>query len=236
MRYMKQVTGLAVGGWLVLAAAWADPQVVEQADMVVHSEALHSGHVVGQDASVGVTLAATPGILVNSQGVPGGQADLSIRGSSFSGAGLSLNGLALSSAQTEHFNAELPIIAGVLSAPALLSGIDQVLVTEGHLVGTAGFSTMPVETGRTLTLGVAEDAGYWLSTLIQERRPFASGAGYAGVGAFGSYTEINAVDYPDNDVRSTRGEVSSRFRPRHPNGTSWWRTRRSNSARAGITG
>lgn len=200
---MRRIQLLVLGLLFAVVGALAETQVVERVEMVVTADTLHSGHVVGQDASVAVTLAGTPGVLVTSQGIPGGQADLSIRGSSFSGAGLSLNGLALSSAQTEHFNAELPIIAGVLSEPQVLSGFDQALATEGHLVGTASFNIMPIDTGRSLTLGLSEDEGYWLSALLQERR--ASAGGYVGLGAFGSYTEVNAVDYTDNDVRSTRG-------------------------------
>jgi vitamin B12 transporter len=196
---------VVLSGLLAVGAVFAESVVVEQVDMVVSADVLHSGRVVGQDASVSVTLAGTPGIQVNSQGVPGGQSDLSIRGSSFSGAGLSLNGLSLGNAQTEHFNAELPIISAVLSAPTVLSGIDQTVSTEGHLVGTASFSVMPIDTGRSLTLGAAEDNGYWVSALLQERLLFAGGDGFTGLGAFGAYTEINAVDYSDNDVRSKRG-------------------------------
>ncbi|MBT3194324.1 MAG: TonB-dependent receptor [Verrucomicrobia bacterium] len=188
-----------------VVAASAETQLVEKVDMVVRAEAVRSGRVVGQDASVAVTLAGTPGVSVTSQGIPGGQTDLSIRGSSFSGAGISLNGLSLQNAQTEHFNAELPIIAGVLSTPEILTGVDQVLVTEGHLVGTASFSIMPIDTGRSLTFGIAEDEGYWLSTLIQESRPFANGAGISGFGVFGAHTQANSVDSQDNDVRSSRG-------------------------------
>jgi len=180
-------------------------QIVNRAEMVVVAEPLHSGRVVGQDASVAVTLAATPGIIVDSQGVPGGQADLSIRGSSFSGAGISLGGLALTSAQTEHFNAELPVVAGVLSAPQVLSGFDQVLSTEGHLVGTAAFEIMPINKNRSLTAGIAEDNGYWLNMLVQESFDLPHGRSTGGLGIFGSHTEINAVDYEDNDLRSTSG-------------------------------
>ncbi len=180
-------------------------QDVERAEMVVVGEALHSAHVVGQDASVAVTLDAMPGIIINSQGVPGGQADLSIRGSSFSGAGISIGGLSLKSPQTEHFNAELPIVAGVLSAPVVLSGFDQARATEGHLVGTASFEIMPIDRTRSLTFGVSEENGYWLNFLVQESLPFSDGSGVAGIGLFGSHTEINAVDYEDNDLKSTRG-------------------------------
>ena len=202
---MKKFGVVLLGCWVGVLGVSAETQSVYQTEMVVEGEVLHSARVVGQDASVAVALAATPGIMVNSQGIPGGQADLSIRGSSFSGAGISLNGLALQNAQTEHFNAELPIVAGVLSAPELLTGVDQVLGTEGHLVGTASFSIMPVETSRSLTFGVAEHEGYWVSTLLQNQYALTDGTGFTGVGAFGSYMEVNAVDYSDNDVRSTRG-------------------------------
>ena len=43
----------------------------------------------------------------------GGQNDLSIQGSSFSGAGLCVEGLALRNAQTEHFHGELPVLPEV---------------------------------------------------------------------------------------------------------------------------
>ena len=185
--------------------AFGETQVIERDEMVVVAEAMHSAQVVGQDASVAVALAATPGIIVNSQGVPGGQSDLSIRGSSFSGAGISISGLSLNSAQTEHFNAELPIVAGVLSAPVVLSGFDQVVATEGHLVGTASFEIMPIDRTRSLTAGVAEDNGYWLNFLFQESLPVGDENAVVGIGLFGSHTEINAVDYEDNDLKSTRG-------------------------------
>jgi iron complex outermembrane receptor protein len=187
------------------AVAVADTCVVERAELVVRSEEMHSGAVVGQDASVAVTLEATPGVIVNSQGVAGGQSDLSIRGSSFSGAGLSIAGVSMRSPQTEHFNAELPIVAGVLSAPQVLTGFDQILAVEGHLVGTASFEIMPVSDLRSFTVGIAEENGYWLSMLMQEGFDLADGSGRGGVGFFGSHTEMNAVDYDDNDLKSSRG-------------------------------
>jgi len=191
--------------------AMADTGVVERSEMVVRAETLRSAAVVGQDSSIALSLVQTPGIIVNSQGIAGGQADLSIRGSSFSGAGLSLVGLSMASPQTEHFNAELPIVAGVLSAPQILSGFDQLSAVEGHLVGTAAFEIMPINDLRSLTVGISEENGYWLNMLMQESFDLDDGIGTGGFGIFGSHTEMNAVDYDDNDLKSSRGGGQLQF-------------------------
>jgi iron complex outermembrane receptor protein len=202
------MSGIRIGVFIFVFAAAvgaADTGIVDRADIVVMGEPLHSSAVVGQDSSIAVALEQTPGIIVNSQGVAGGQADLSIRGSSFSGAGISIAGLSMASPQTEHFNAELPINSGILSAPQVLTGFDQLLAVEGHLVGTAAFEIMPINDMRSLTLGISEENGYWMNMLLQESFDFADGSGAGGIGVFGSHTEQNAVDYDDNDLRSSRG-------------------------------
>ncbi len=57
-----------------------------------------------------------PIVLVNSQGWA--QHDLSIRGSSYTGAGVSINGLNLKVPYSAHFNAELPLFGNLLSTPS----------------------------------------------------------------------------------------------------------------------
>ncbi len=58
-------------------------------------------------------MADTPELLVNRQGLA--QQDFSIRGSSYTGAGISINGLKLKSPYSAHFNTELPIAGHWLS-------------------------------------------------------------------------------------------------------------------------
>ncbi|HKL21679.1 MAG TPA: hypothetical protein VJ904_07730, partial [Tichowtungia sp.] len=92
-----------------------------------------------ENAAIHDVLRAEPGVVLNSRG--GSQNDLSVRGSSFSGAGLSLGGLTLRNPQTEHFHAELPLPAAMLSRPAVRTGLDN---QGGHLVGTVGFDLLPI--------------------------------------------------------------------------------------------
>jgi len=198
-----------------LARADEPVAVVEREDLVVAGEALPTSLVTGRDAVAASALAVLPGVDLRAQGVAGGQSDLSIRGSSFSGAGIALNGFALPNAQTEHFNAELPIHAGMLSAPTIYTGFGQTLAGEGHLIGTVDFTILPVDTLRHLSIGLSEEDGFRMDALAQQRfAPTASGAA-AGVGAFAGYTEENAVDYADNDLRARRAGGQAQWLDRH---------------------
>lgn len=199
--------------------AGAPVAVVEREDLVVAGKVLPSSIVAGYDAVASSALWAAPEVELRSQGGVAGQSDLSIRGSSFSGAGLALNGFALPNAQTEHFNAELPLHAGMLSVPTIYTGFAQTLSGEGHLVGTADFSLLPVDTFRQLSAGLGEKDSFHANALVQQRFPSPSSWGAMGVGAFAGYSEANAVDYPDNDVRSQRAGGQVQWLA--PNGGQW---------------
>jgi vitamin B12 transporter len=140
-------------------------------------------------AAIHEVLRAEPGVVLNSQG--GSQNDLSIRGSSFSGAGLSLGGLTLRNPQTEHFNAELPLPAAMLSRPKVLTGLDN---QGGHLTGTAGFDLLPISGKRQIETGFGSDHRDWQSALVQHML-----TKQVGLGVFGGRESAEGVDYPDND-------------------------------------
>lgn len=210
----KNILPILTALTVTVCASRADEPVamVEHEDLVVAGEALPTSLVTGREAVAASALAVLPGVDLRAQGVAGGQSDMSIRGSSFSGAGIALNGFALPNAQTEHFNAELPIHTGLLSAPVVRTGFEQTLAGEGHLIGTVDFAILPVDTLRHLSLGLSEKEGFHVNALAQQR--FVSGASgaTAGAGAFAGYMEEHAVDYPDNDVRARRagGQVQWR--------------------------
>lgn len=140
-------------------------------------------------AAVHDVLRAEPGVLLNSRG--GSQNDLSVKGSSFSGAGLSLGGLTLRNPQTEHFNAELPLPAAILSRPDVQTGLDN---QGGHLVGTVGFDLLPVTGKRQLEAGFGSDHRDWQSLLVQQML-----SDTLGIGFFAGRESAEGVDYPDND-------------------------------------
>jgi outer membrane receptor protein involved in Fe transport len=79
-------------------------------------------------------------VLVNSQGLA--QHDLSVRGSSYTGAGISLNGLNLKVPYSAHFNSDLPLLGNLLSAPSMQTGLAN---ASGQLIGTANYTLQPQE-------------------------------------------------------------------------------------------
>lgn len=142
-----------------------------------------------ENAAIHEVLRAEPGVVLSSQG--GSQNDLSVRGSSFSGAGLSLGGLTLRNPQTEHFNAELPMPAAMLSRPDVRTGLNN---QGGHLVGTVNFDFLPIIGKKQLEAGFGSDSRDWQSLLVQQML-----TENLGIGIFAGRESANGVDYSDND-------------------------------------
>jgi len=182
----------------------AQQPATEVAPLQISEKPLVSVRQSGQDVSVANALQYVPGVVVLSQGPAVGQSDLSIRGSSFSGAGLSMYGLSLGNAQTEHFNAEIPFPAWWFGRPDVLTGVQQAIRTEGHLTGSVSLNPLPMQNQRTLTAGVDNKSGYWGNAGAQHVIPRQNGS-QTGIGAFADFSEIPGVDFSDNDVKVARG-------------------------------
>lgn len=130
-------------------------------------------------------LADSPDVLINRQGLA--QHDVSIRGSSYTGAGISINGLNLRTPYSAHFNTELPFIGNLLSNPATQYGIGN---ASGHLIGTAAYTTLPQEQS-----GQAEVSAGTTDHYAAGISAFAS-----GVGGFLGGETARQIDYDANDL------------------------------------
>lgn len=159
---------------------------------------------VAGDTAAGA-LESVPGVGVNSQGGVSAQSDLSIRGSSFSGAGLSLNGLALRNPQTEHFASELPVSPALFGEASVMTGLDQARGVDGHLLGTADFQIVSLTGQKRISLGGGEDAWNWQDAVLEWIAPELVGGRTFGAAVFGSREALDAVDYTDNDVERRGG-------------------------------
>jgi len=123
-------------------------------------------------------------LLVNSQGWA--QHDLSIRGSSYTGAGISINGLNLKAPYSSHFNSELPFLGSLLSGSEAQYGLGNV---SGHLVGTVTYTTIPREQNIQASAGIGTREHYTASLSA-----FSS-----GVGGFLDWEKAKRIDYDSND-------------------------------------
>jgi len=187
-------------------------ETLERTPVVVEAEPLAPAVYGSGSGSVADVLQQTPGVFLQTQGIAGGQSDLSIRGSSFSGAGLSIGGLALPHAQTEHFHAELPLAVEWFHAPRVQTGFSQSAAGSGFLVGSIDFEIRPVTTRRLFSGGISEHESYWGQLLVQQQVTRADQTW--GVGGFAGGADLQQVDVPDNDVRVQRAGAQLQFRNR----------------------
>lgn len=191
-----------------LAAGLAQ-EATQLPDLLVTDAPALTGEDIRATTSLAEAFRQLPGVHLATQGV-GGQSDLSIQGSSFSGAGLSLNGLALRNPQTEHFHSELPLLPEVFSTTTVRTGIEQQALTSTHLAGTVDFGLGPIRPGGRLTLGLGEFSA-WQSTLYAAET-MALAEGTLGVAGFGAFAAANGDPWRDNDLRRNLGGLHLQYR------------------------
>lgn len=186
---------LSVGACFLVALVHAEP-MHELPDLRVGATG------VERVQSAQESLTDLPRLTLRSQGTPTSQSDLRIRGSAFSGAGLTLAGLALRNPQTEHFHAELPISPGFLTPFRVATGLDQAFAGQGHLVGAAVAEFATPGDGGAMALEAGEGGGTGTRVFVEQSRP----------GGWGLQFEANTrhfrgQDYGQNDVTRRGGSL-----------------------------
>lgn len=171
--------------------------------LLVQDSPLSISQSGGIDTSLASHLLHIPGVQVIPQGLAGGSADLSIRGSAFSGAGLSFGGVSLRNPQTEHFHIELPFPAWWLAAPEVRAGVHQAARGQGHLAGTVALTPLPMRNRRLAYGGVDSEGGFSANAGLQHVQETLHGNAF-GMGAFTGYLNAPNVDSLGNDVESFR--------------------------------
>ncbi|WP_372845191.1 TonB-dependent receptor plug domain-containing protein [Pontiella sp.] len=135
-------------------------------------------------------------VLVNSQGLA--QHDLSIRGGSYTGTGISLNGLNLKVPYSAHFNSDLPLLCHLLSAPSVQTGLGN---ASGHLTGTADYTLQAPGSLTQYSAGIG----------TQERYQATAIGGGENVGGFIDWEKAHDVDHDANGSERFTGGATLRF-------------------------
>jgi len=125
-----------------------------------------------------------PAALVNGQGWA--RQDLSIRGSSYSGSGISINGLNIKNPYSRHWHSEIPIVGNLFAKPKIKTGLDNV---SGHLVGTAEYTTTLPETRVQASTGIGSGDHFTAAFFGQ----------IEGAGGFLNWEKAGGVDFEAND-------------------------------------
>ncbi len=198
----------AVAAAVCAAAAAETNRVVELAPVVVWDvrARLHAAPV--QDAPW--TLASSSAFAVRGQSPAGTLTDLSVNGSAFSEAGLLLNGATVRNAQTEHFNADLPLPGDWLGRPQVLTGLGLFRAGAGHPAGSLAVRLDGRPTrGGAATLGAGLDGLAFGRAHALETCAFGA-VGEAWAGAFAEAAHADKIDgYKANPM--DRAAAGGRF-------------------------
>ena len=140
--------------------------------------------------------AQNPSILINRQGLA--QQDLSIRGSSYTGAGISLNGMNLKVPYSAHYNAEWPLYGPLVSEAQMQRGLDTVT---GGLVGTAAYTTQLLQPQVISSLGVGTKERYRATVFGSTEN----------IGGYIDWEKARTIDYDANDLDRLTGGAFVQF-------------------------
>ena len=144
------------------ALAAADPAVELPAYPVV-SPRVALQDPVGSFAMPVTALRYEPLLDVEARNQAEGQADIAIRGGIFENTGFRIGGASLYDPQTGHYFAELPVAPAMISAPGILTGVDNALGGFNASVGTVAYEWQAIRPRGEMTATAGQNDSYGAS-------------------------------------------------------------------------
>jgi outer membrane cobalamin receptor len=153
---------------------------------------------VGLISLIGTTavFAESPEVLINAQGLA--QQDLSVRGSSYTGAGISINGLNLKNPYSAHYSAGFPTYSDLLADAGIRLGRDN---HSGHLLGTVALNTQPLEAHTSASVGIGSDERYQTSVSSSS----------SSLGGSFDWEKARSIDHDANGMERSSGAAFAQF-------------------------
>jgi len=145
-------------GLMFLAVASAEEvDGQELSEITVIAKRVANTRPAGTYASVATQLRFDPLTELQSRGLPEGQADVTVRGGMFENTGFKAGAVTIMDPQTGHYVAELPIDPEFLSAPVLLTGIDNSVGGFNSNIATVEYSLRTIDDGGLVLIGAGSD-------------------------------------------------------------------------------
>lgn len=139
------------------ADATADVSEDEIAEITVTERRVANTRPAGTYAAVATALRFDPQTELQSRGLPEGQADVTVRGGLFENTGFKAGAVTIMDPQTGHYAAELPIDPEMLTAPDVLTGIDNTASGFNSNIATVSYSLRQIVDGGALLVGAGSD-------------------------------------------------------------------------------
>ncbi|MEQ8206905.1 MAG: hypothetical protein RIA65_12065, partial [Woeseia sp.] len=130
----------------------------EVSTITVYGQRVANTDPASASASVATALRYDPQVDLQARGHAEGQADISIRGGLFENTGFKLGAVTVMDPQTGHYAALVPLNPDALSAPTILTGIDNALAGFNAAVATLNYEWQPIHAKRQIGLGLGSDA------------------------------------------------------------------------------
>ncbi len=122
----------------------ADAPPVELPQVAVSSPRVALQDPAGSFSMPVTALRYEPSVDIEGRNLAEGQADVTIRGGIFENTGFRIGGVSLYDPQTGHYFAEIPVAPAMLSAPRVLTGVDNALEGFDAGAGTVAYGWLPV--------------------------------------------------------------------------------------------
>ena len=147
---------------LFVAAVWASTRGAAEAPVVLPAVSVTAPRVALQDPVGSYAMPVTalryePLLDLEARNQAESQADIAIRGGIFENTGFRLGGASLYDPQTGHYCTELPVAPAMISAPRILTGVDNALGGFNANVGTVAYGWREIRAGGELTVTAGEN-------------------------------------------------------------------------------
>ena len=136
----------------------ADASSAALSEIIVNPTRVANTEPAGTFASAITVLRFDPQTEIQSRGMPEGQVDVTVRGGLFENTGFKLGAATIVDPQTGHYVAELPIDPALLSAPLILTGVDNALAGFNSNVATIVYGIPALRQSAEVNLGVGTDS------------------------------------------------------------------------------
>ena len=129
----------------------------ELAEITVKAQRIANDAPASTYASLATALRYDPLTELQSRGLAEGQSDVTVRGSLFENTGFKLGAVTIMDPQTGHYVAELPVDPNLLSAPAILKGVDSAIEGFNSAIATVSYRPERVRDGGEVSLGFGNE-------------------------------------------------------------------------------
>ena len=200
---MTSRPAIAVLTWLGISASLVSHAAEDSeaiSEITVTASRVANTRPAGTYATPVTQLRYDPLTELQSRGLPEGQADVTVRGGLFDNTGFRAGAVTIMDPQTGHYAAELPIDPAWLTAPRVLTGIDNTVAGFNASIATVAYALPAVGDGGTVLAGAGNDALRYGSLRVSQAWARGAGDWGAALSLAGSRGD-GTVQYGDHDFK-----------------------------------